>query len=60
MNITWRDGHHSDYNSQWLSNRRFSQDIRQKRDRYLSVPLKHWGSELEGHIPTETFSNVSA
>ncbi len=57
--MIWQDGHESVFDSDWLAERNFTEASRSKREGWLKVKPRTWGSEMLEKLPTFDFHEVS-
>ena len=59
MTITWNDGHVSTYTYDWLYKRRFTEEAREERQKWMPLAPKLWGrKQMQDNVPTDSFENV--
>ncbi|XP_064115629.1 gamma-butyrobetaine dioxygenase-like [Macrobrachium nipponense] len=58
LEILWSDGHRGLYMSDWLRERSFSEDTRERRRLIRSPPRTLWGSDILSDLPVANFHDV--
>ena len=61
VQVTWSDGHVSEFSADWLQKRRFCQQVQKERQQWLQPrKARLWDGKMADHIVQIDFEEASA